>query len=196
MKALVIIDMQYDFLEKGSLSVPNGESIIDFINEIQPRYDIVVATQDWHPANHKSFASQHEGHQVYDLVELGGLPQMLWPNHCVQGTPGAELDSRVSWNQVQAIFRKGMNPEIDSYSGFFDNGKLCDTGLGAYLKGLKVEEVHLCGLAADYCVYFSAMDALELGFRTVILNNGTQAINADDYKVKQKIFEEQGGICL
>ncbi|UIR55927.1 bifunctional nicotinamidase/pyrazinamidase [Sphingobacterium sp. SRCM116780] len=192
MKALIIIDMQHDFLEKGRLYVPAGETIIPAINRIQTDYDLVVATQDWHPAHHKSFASQHAGKKIYDVIDLNGLPQVLWPDHCVQGEEGAKLDDRIVWNRVEAIFRKGMDIEIDSYSCFFDNGKRKNTGLDAYLRGRSVDEVHLCGLAADYCVYYSAEDALTLGYQTLVLKDATQAINQDEYSIKQEILRERG----
>jgi nicotinamidase/pyrazinamidase len=193
--ALLIIDLQNDFLPGGSLAVANGEQIIPNINELQSGYDLVVATQDWHPADHGSFASQNPGHPVYETIELNGLPQVLWPDHCVQGSFGARLSDDLNQERTAAIFRKGMDAEIDSYSAFFDNGHRKATGLEGYLKGLGVEEVHVCGLAADYCVFFSAMDALSLGFRVAILDKATKAINSEGYaKAKRELIDSGGKI--
>src|ERR1043166_5035395 len=124
MKALLLIDIQNDFLPGGSLAVPGGDKIIPLVNELQSNFDLVVATQDWHPPTHKSFASNHAGKKVFEEIQLNNLSQVLWPDHCVQGTHGAELSAAVNWNKTEAIFRKGTNPEIDSYSGFYDNGHL------------------------------------------------------------------------
>ena len=196
MKALVIVDMQNDFLPDGNLPVPEGDTIIPLINELQKKYDLVVATQDWHPANHQSFASQHEGKKAYDRIELLGLEQTLWSDHCVQGTFGAEFSKELNQNLIEAIFRKGMESQIDSYSGFFDNGKLKSTGLADYLRGKQVTEVDVCGLAADFCVYFTAKDAVEQGFKTRILEKATKPIFADNFeKIKRKFIKMGGEIA-
>jgi nicotinamidase/pyrazinamidase len=191
--ALLIIDMQNDFLPGGSLAVASGDEIIPVINELQKGYDLVVATQDWHPADHGSFASQHPGRSLYELAELAGLPQVLWPDHCVQGSFGAELSTDLDLERVAAIFRKGMDPLIDSYSAFFDNGHKKATGLEGYLKGLGVEEVHVCGLAADYCVFYSAIDALNLGFKVAILDKATKAISPEGYAKALQELTNSGG---
>ncbi len=175
--ALIIVDMQNDFLPGGALAVPNGDEIIAEINRLSKAYDLVVASQDWHPANHGSFASQHEGRQAFEMGELAGMPQVLWPDHCVQASHGAALCEALDQKQIEAIFRKGMDPEIDSYSAFFDNGMKKATGLEGYLKGRKVDEVHICGLAADFCVSATAKDALRLGFAAAILKDATKAID-------------------
>jgi nicotinamidase/pyrazinamidase len=133
MDALIIIDVQNDFIPGGSLAVPGGEEIIKIINELQSEFSLVVATQDWHPANHKSFASNHSGKRVFEKVDLHGLEQLLWPDHCIQGSKGAEFHKELDMRKVEAIFRKGMDAEIDSYSGFFDNGYRKSTGLAGYL---------------------------------------------------------------
>ena len=193
--ALLIIDLQNDFLAGGSLAVPDGDEIISHINKLQKRYDLVVATQDWHPADHGSFASQHPGKKMYELAELGGLPQVLWPDHCIQGSYGAELNVALNQQCIAAIFRKGMDPQIDSYSAFFDNGHKKATGLEGYLKGLGIEEVHVCGLAADYCVFYSAMDTLNLGFKVAIINKATKAISPEGYvKAQQELISSGGRI--
>lgn len=196
MKALIIVDIQNDFLPGGSLAVPKGDVVIPFINKVQDQYSLIVATQDWHPEDHSSFASQHAGQQPYDLIQLNGMEQVLWPNHCVQNSKGAEFHTDLQTNNIAAIFRKGMNPNIDSYSGFFDNGRLNDTGLSGYLKAKNVDEVHICGLAADFCVFYSAMDALSLGFRTAILSKGTRAIDREKYMEKKDVFIREGGRLL
>lgn len=195
MKALLLIDIQNDFLPGGSLAVAGGDQVIPVINALQEAFDLVVATQDWHPPAHKSFASSHEGRMVLEQIDLNGLPQVLWPDHCVQATTGAEFSTLVNWNRTEAIFRKGTNPEIDSYSGFYDNGHLKSTGLGAYLRGRGVTEVYIAGLAADYCVYFTAKDAIAEGFSTAIIEDATRAISPEGFeKAKEDILERGGRI--
>lgn len=195
MNALIIVDIQNDFLPGGALAVNRGDEIISSVNRLQQsnKFDLIVATQDWHPATHKSFAVNHPGKKVFEMIDLNGLEQFLWPVHCVQSTYGAEFVSSLEMKKVEAIFRKGMDTEIDSYSGFFDNGKRKSTGLGSYLKGRNVESVYIVGLAGDYCVYFTALDALELGFGTTIIGDCTRSINEEDFLVKMKRFEEKGG---
>lgn len=193
MKALLLIDIQYDFLPNGALAVPSGDSIIPIVNNIQDRFDLVVATQDWHPKGHKSFASSHAGKQVFEQIELQGLPQVLWPDHCVQGTSGANLSDAVNWNRTEAIFRKGTSLGIDSYSGFYDNGHLKATGLSNYLKGRGVTDVYVAGLAADYCVYFTAKDALHEGFNTFVIEDATKAISEDGFVQAKKDLQDKGG---
>ncbi|HBX61603.1 MULTISPECIES: bifunctional nicotinamidase/pyrazinamidase [Empedobacter] len=193
MKALIIVDMQYDFLPGGSLAVNDGDKIIERINKLQEKYDVVVATQDWHPANHKSFASQHTDKQPFDVIELGGNRQVLWPDHCVQGTKGAEIHKDIKQNKISAIIRKGMNPEVDSYSAFFDVNKKNPTGLNGFLKDHNVTSVYICGLAADYCVYYTAKDALELGYTTYILEGTTKAINQELFDELKEDFIKKGG---
>ncbi|MGJ7031833.1 bifunctional nicotinamidase/pyrazinamidase [Niabella hirudinis] len=193
MKCLIIVDMQYDFLPGGALPVAGGNDLIPVINRLQPEYELVVATQDWHPADHKSFATQHPGKKAFDLIAWRGGDQRLWPDHCVQGTPGAELHRDIDQNRIEAIFRKGMDPEIDSYSGFYDNRHLRSTGMGDYLKGRGVDEVHVCGLAADFCVYFTALDALELGFKAAIAQQATLPIDAVRYEQLKQQFQERSG---
>lgn len=193
MKALIVVDIQNDFLQGGSLAVQGGNEIIPVINSIQEKFDLVVATQDWHPKGHKSFASQHSNKSVYEKIDLNGIEQVLWPDHCVQGTVGAEISSELNQNKIEAIFRKGMNTTIDSYSGFYDNGKLKCTGLGDFLKGRGVKEIFVCGLAADYCVYFTAKDALELGYTSTIIENATKAIDVSNFENIKRNFIQSGG---
>lgn len=196
MKALLIIDLQNDFLPAGSLAVPDGDQIIPIVNDLQSKFDLVVATQDWHPNNHQSFASQYPGKAPYDMIKLLGQDQVLWPDHCVQNSQGAAISSALDTASIAAIFRKGTNPQIDSYSGFYDNNKLASTGLKGYLLERQVTEVFVCGLAADYCVFFTALDALTAGFKTAIISDATKAINEADFALKSKDFITSGGLVL
>ncbi|MCX8089382.1 MAG: bifunctional nicotinamidase/pyrazinamidase [Verrucomicrobiae bacterium] len=178
MTALIIVDVQRDFLPGGALPVPEGDAVIPVLNRIQTRYPLVALTQDWHPPDHLSFASQHPGRRPLERIELDGLEQVLWPDHCVWNSPGAALADALDTGRAAAIFRKGMDRRVDSYSGFFDNGRRRKTGLAEWLRGLGVTEVHVAGLAADYCVAYTARDAAELGFRVAILEDATRPISA------------------
>ncbi|GHA77719.1 bifunctional nicotinamidase/pyrazinamidase [Pontibacter akesuensis] len=193
MRALLLIDIQNDFLPGGALAVPEGNAILPVVNKLQEQFDLVVATQDWHPPQHKSFASSHAGKNVFEVIDLNGMPQVLWPDHCIQGTAGAELSAELAQNRIEAIFRKGTNPEIDSYSGFYDNGHLKSTGLADYLRGKGVTEVYLVGLAADYCVYFSALDALQELFEVYYLEDAVRAINGDGFEKAKADLLAKGG---
>ena len=175
-KTLILVDLQNDFLPGGSLAVPKGDEVIPVANWVIPRFELVVATQDWHPADHGSFASQHEGSEVGESFNLGGVMQALWPDHCIQGTRGAEFSDGLDLMGVHRIFRKGMDKSMDSYSGFFDNDHINDTGLGDYLKS-RAEEVTVMGLATDYCVQATVLDALGLGFKVRLLLDGCRAVD-------------------
>lgn len=181
MKTLIIIDVQNDFMPGGSLAIKNGDAIVPVINSIQEKFDLVVATQDWHPLSHASFASNYTGKKEYDIIKLNGLDQVLWPNHCVQDTIGAEFHSDLKTDQIAAVFRKGMNVEIDSYSGFYDNGHLKSTGLAGYLRELKANDLYFCGLAADICVYFSLLDALKEGFKATLIEDASCPLSEVDF---------------
>lgn len=185
--------MQNDFLPGGALAVSRGDEVIAVINSLQSNYELVVATQDWHPKGHQSFASSHPGKKIFEQITLEGLDQVLWPDHCIQETYGAAFASTLNTSAVEAIFRKGMDPTIDSYSGFFDNGKKKATGMADFLKGRGVSEVHVCGLAADYCVYFTANDALDLGFKANILDFATKPIDLANYEAIKIAFTAKGG---
>ncbi len=189
MPALIIVDVQNDFCPGGALAVPGGDQVVPLINRLQPRYDLVVATQDWHPADHGSFAVNHPGRTPGERIELAGLPQVLWPVHCVQGTPGAEFHPALNLQRVARVFRKGTHPQIDSYSGFFDNGHRAATGLGEYLRQRGVKEVYVCGLATDYCVKWTALDAVELGFETFVLEDACRGVDLHPGDVRQAIDE-------
>lgn len=180
-KALIIVDIQNDFLPGGALAVARGDETVAVTNQLLARrkglFDLVVATQDWHPRGHGSFASAYPGRKPGELHRLGGLDQVLWPDHCVQGSRGAELAPGLDARAIDRVFQKGTDPGIDSYSGFFDNGHLKATGLGDFLQAEGVGEVFVLGLATDYCVKFTALDARELGFRTCLIEDGCRAVN-------------------
>ena len=195
MRALILVDIQNDFVPGGALPVPRGNEIIPLANELQHNFDLVVATQDWHPQKHKSFASSHAGKNPFEKIMLHGLEQILWPDHCVQGSSGAQIHPQLNTNKVEAVFRKGMDPEIDSYSAFYDNGYKKSTGLAGYLRERKVQKVFVCGLAADFCVYFTAKDALNENFKSYIIEDATRAIDPAGFdKVKKEIFSSGGQI--
>ncbi len=189
MRALIAVDLQYDFCPGGALAVPDGDAVIPVVDAIMPRFDLVVATQDWHPAAHGSFASNRPGHAVGDMVELGGVPQVLWPDHCVQGTRGAELHAGFDQRRVEAIIRKGTHPEIDSYSTFYDNARKRATGLDGYLRARGVTEVWLAGVATDYCVKYSVLDAAELGFATRVVSDACRGIELAPGDVERAFAE-------
>ncbi len=193
MKALIITDIQYDFLPGRSLAVPGGDEIIPLVNRLQELFPLVVATQDWHPAGHSSFASSHPGKSVFEAIAYHGSEQILWPDHCVQNSRGAEISTDINQHHIEAIFRKGMDPEIDSYSAFYDNEHKKSTGLADYLKGRKVTRVYLVGLAADFCVGFSALDALNEGFETYLIEDATRPISADGFIAMKERIRQQGG---
>ncbi|MEO8721118.1 MAG: bifunctional nicotinamidase/pyrazinamidase [Ginsengibacter sp.] len=193
MNALIIVDVQLDFLPGGALAVKNGDKIIPVINSIQDKFNLVIATQDWHPFDHKSFASVHPGKKVFEEINLDGLTQVLWPAHCIQETSGAEFSPILQTKKVEAIFRKGMEKEIDSYSGFFDNGKKKATGMGSYLQGRGITHIYVAGLAADFCVNFTALDGLGLGFKSTIITDATQAIKPENFENILNTFCKMGG---
>ena len=179
MRALILVDIQNDFLPGGALAVPRGDEVIPVANELMELFDRVIATKDWHPGDHGSFASSHPGRRVGEVAELAGLPQVLWPDHCVQWTHGSELASALNTSRIERVFYKGTNPRFDSYSAFFDNSHLRATGLGDYLKERGVDEVYVLGLATDYCVKATALDAVELGFRVCVVADGCRAVDLE-----------------
>lgn len=193
MKALIITDIQYDFLPGGALAVSDGDGIIPLVNQLQEVFPLVVATQDWHPAKHNSFATAHPGKSNFETIKLNGSDQILWPDHCVQNSQGAKISGSLDQRHIEAIFRKGMDPEIDSYSAFYDNEHRKATGLSDYLKGRQVTEVYLVGLAADFCVGFSALDAIKEGFETYLVEDATRAISDDGFLNMKKTIKDKGG---
>lgn len=182
MRALLLVDIQNDFVPGGALAVPDGDQVIAVANRLMPDYELVVTTQDWHPAGHKSFASQHSSHTIGAVITWNGLEQILWPDHCVQGTPGAEFCDGLNTAGIHEVVRKGADPDLDSYSGFFDNGHRQATGLTELLRSRGVNAVDVLGLATDYCVKFTALDAVEQGFETRLILEGCRGVelNAGD----------------
>ncbi len=177
MKTLVVVDMQNDFLPGGALGVKGGDEIVPIINALIPKFDLIVATLDWHPPDHMSFASQHSGKKIGDVVKVKGVEQILWPDHCIQGTHGAEIVSTLKRDKIAKYFYKGTDKYINSFSAFFDNARRQSTGLEDYLKSKHVREIHLAGLATDYCVLYSALDAADLGFSVTVIMDACRAIN-------------------
>lgn len=174
--ALLLVDLQVDFLPTGMLPVPEGDRIIPLANTLMRDYRTVVATQDWHPADHGSFAANHPWRKPGQVIDLYGLEQVLWPIHCVQETWGAEFVADLDTDRIDAVFRKGTDPRIDSYSGFYDNGHRKSTGLAEWLRGRGITDVHVAGLALDYCVKFTVLDALREGFAVTLLREATRGV--------------------
>ncbi|MFX1361443.1 MAG: bifunctional nicotinamidase/pyrazinamidase, partial [Promethearchaeota archaeon] len=179
--ALIIVDMQYDFMPGGALPVENGDQIIEGINNLALKFNAnqnkVVLTQDWHPQDHLSFASNHPGKIPGDEYQTEAIGPVLWPDHCVQGSKGAEFHNKLDKNLAHAIIRKGYNPQIDSYSGFIENDKKSETGLAGYLKSLSIKRIFVCGLALDYCCYSTAIDGIDFGFEVYFLIDLTKGID-------------------
>jgi nicotinamidase/pyrazinamidase len=190
-KALIIVDIQNDFLPGGALAVSQGNEVIPVINELQKQFDLVVATQDWHPRDHGSFAVNHVDKSPREMIDLHGLPQVLWPIHCVQNSHGAAFAKDLHTEKIAKIFPKGMDQRVDSYSGFFDNGRKNKTGLGDYLKNEGVTHTYVVGLATDYCVKFTALDAASLGFQTTVISNACRGVNLQPNDSRDAITEMQ-----
>jgi nicotinamidase/pyrazinamidase len=174
---LLIVDVQNDFCPGGALAVPDGDAVIPVINRIAPRFEHIILTQDWHPAGHHSFAGSHVGKHPFEQVRVSYGDQTLWPDHCVQGTLGAEFHPALQFMKAELILRKGFRPEIDSYSAFFENDRTTPTGLASYLRERGLTRVFLAGLAYDFCVAFSALDARHLGLPATIIRDGCRAID-------------------
>ncbi len=192
MKTLIVVDVQNDFTPGGALAVPEGDRIVLVINALQDRFDLAVATQDWHPPDHVSFASNHEGKQEFDEIEVDGMSQTLWPDHCVQGTQGAAFHPKLDLKPVEAIFRKGTDRRIDSYSGFFDNKHQKTTGLAGYLREKEASNLYFCGLAAEICVAFCIRDALDLGFAATLIQDATRPLDPHDFQQARRDFLNTG----
>lgn len=186
-----MVDLQNDFVPGGALAVPNGDEVVPLANELQGHFQLVVTTQDWHPPNHGSFATNHEGKKPGDRIMLDGIEQILWPVHCVENTPGADFVPTLDRSRIARIFKKGIDPRIDSYSAFFDNVHRRATGLGDFLKERLVTDVYLLGLALDYCVKFSALDACQLGFRTHVIVDACRGIAFEPRDVDAALEEMQ-----
>ena len=174
---LIVVDVQNDFCPGGSLSVPHGDEVVPTINELGQRFRHVVLTQDWHPPEHRSFASTHPGRQAFQSIELAYGPQVLWPDHCVQGTAGAEFQAGLQIPRAELILRKGYRRDIDSYSAFYENDHTTPTGLAGYLRERGLTRVFLAGLAFDFCVRFSAADARRVGFEVVVIEDACRGID-------------------
>ena len=198
MKTLLLIDLQNDFMPGGALAVPGADEVIPIVNDLMPQFDLIVATQDWHPADHGSFAANHPGKSVYDHIVLDGLTQTLWPIHCVQNTGGASFAPGLDTRRITRVFTKGMNPRIDSYSGFHDNGHRASPGMGEWLKTQGVSELTIAGVATDYCVKFTMLDALKDGFRVNLIAQACRGVNLQAGDVNRALDEMQaaGAVIL
>ena len=177
MCALIVVDLQNDFMPGGALAVPDGDAVVPVANRVMRNFDLVVASQDWHPADHGSFASRHPGKKPGDVVDLNGLNQILWPDHCVEGTDGAAFHADLATDRIEKVFYKGTDLGLDSYSTFFDNAHRKSTGMADYLREKGVSDVYLLGLATDYCVKFSALHAVECGFKVHLIKDGCRGID-------------------
>lgn len=184
--ALIVIDVQNDFCPGGALEVPQGDEILRGINALMSEFDAVVLTQDWHPAGHSSFASSHEGNSPYEVVTMPYGPQVLWPDHCIQGSIGAQFHPDLQTDRADLIIRKGYSPDIDSYSAFFENDHRTPTGLEGYLRTRGIERLTMVGLALDFCVNFSAVDAAKLGFKVDVREDLCRAIDLDGSLAKAR----------
>jgi nicotinamidase/pyrazinamidase len=197
MKALVLVDLQYDFMPEGALAVAEGNQTVPVANRLIPHFELVVASQDWHPENHGSFVTQHPGKEVGDLVDLNGIQQIVWPVHCVQNSAGAALHADLDRSRIDRVFLKGTDRNIDSYSAFYDNGHLKSTGLGDYLKEQGVGSVTIMGLATDYCVKYSVLDARGLGFDVRLVEDGCRGVELNAGDVQAAIEEmKKAGVAI
>ncbi len=186
-KALVVVDIQNDFCPGGALEVTQGDEIIPIVNRIMISFNKIIATQDWHPQNHQSFASNNEGSAPYDVINLGVTEQVLWPDHCIMGTTGSEFHKDLHTDHFDLIIRKGQHREIDSYSGFLENDKITETGLRGYLQGLELKTIYIAGLATDYCVFYTAIDAVNYGFNVYLIEDACRGIDVPENNIKNSL---------
>ncbi len=193
---LVVVDVQNDFCPGGALAVADGDAVVPLVNQLIRRYDHVVMTQDWHPPGHSSFASTHEGQEPFGSIEMDYGPQTLWPDHCVQGTRGADFHPDLDWTKAELVIRKGFRPALDSYSAFFENDRHTPTGLGGYLRERGLDKVVLVGLATDFCVGYSALDAAHLEFETTVLMDACRAIDLDGSLAASVAEMRDAGVVL
>lgn len=188
-KALLLIDIQNDFLPGGALAVKEGDRVVEVANRLMPQFDLVIATKDWHPADHGSFAAQHPGKKPGNLIDLHGINQILWPIHCVQHTTGADFAPGLNTKGIHKVIYKGMNVKVDSYSAFFDNGRRIKTELDEFLTTSGIRHLVIMGLATDYCVKFSVLDALDLGYQVTVIKAGVRAVNLHESDGDQALEE-------
>ena len=197
MRALLLVDIQNDFLPGGALAVPDGAAVIPVANQLMVAFQNVIASQDWHPADHGSFAAQHPGRLIGETVQLNSQAQILWPIHCVQQTKGAAFSGDLDTERIAHVVPKGTDPQIDSYSAFFDNGHLQATGLHSYLQSLGVDALTVLGLATDYCVKFTVLDALKLSYKVSVVTDGIRPVNLhDDDGTKALLQMSEAGAAL
>ncbi len=187
MEALLLVDLQNDFFPGGALGVPKANAIFPLANQIQDHFELIIASKDWHPKNHKSFSENHPSHKAFDIVELNGLSQILWPIHCVQETKGAEFHPQLRIDKIRKIIYKGTDPNIDSYSAFFDNMHNKSTELDLYLRNQNVKHLYILGLATDYCVQYTVLDAIQLDFKTSVILDGCFGINKSSGDIETAI---------
>ena len=185
--ALLVVDVQNDFCPGGALAIQAGDNVIPVINQIQPIFDTIIATRDWHPSNHVSFAVTHPGKNVYDVIDINGISQVLWPPHCVSGSMGAAFHPDLETDRFKLILHKGMNSALDSYSVFLENDKKTPTGLDGFLRSLEITRIFLSGLATDYCVFYSAMDAISFGFETCVVIDACCGVDIPERNIEKAI---------
>lgn len=190
-KALIMVDLQNDFCRGGHLAVPGGDEVITLANQIQPHFDLVIATQDWHPHDHMSFAINHPDYGIGDVIIVDDIPQVLWPEHCIQQSKGAEFHPELETQHIHKIFHKGIDKKIDSYSAFFDNAHKRKTGLGDYLREENVSDVYIMGLATDYCVKYSALDAIHQGFNVFVIKDACRGVELNPGDIEHAYAEMQ-----
>lgn len=196
-KALVMVDLQNDFCSGGNLAVPEGEAVVPIANRLQKEFDLVIATQDWHPNDHMSFAANHAGHSVGDVVLVDNISQVLWPKHCVQESQGAAFHPQLETQKISKIVHKGADKKVDSYSAFYDNAHQRSTGLGEHLRSLGVNDIYIMGLATDYCVKFSALDAIKLGFRVFVVLDACRGVGLKEHDIEKAVAEmRQAGVNM
>lgn len=196
-QALILVDIQNDFVSGGALPAPEGNAVVPAANQAMEAFDIIAATQDWHPPDHVSFAGRHEGRKPGDIITINGMQQVLWPDHCVQNTRGAEFVNGLEADKISKVFHKGVDRDIDSYSGFFDNEHRRATGLGEFLKQEGVEEIFVMGLATDYCVKFTALDAIRLGFAVKVIKEGVRGVEVNKGDCEKALKEmSDAGVML
>lgn len=196
-KALILVDIQNDFCPGGALEVASGDEVVPVANRVAKHFELVIATQDWHPADHGSFASNHDGAKPGEVIDLDGLEQVLWPDHCVQGSPGAMFREDLDTGAVTKVFQKGTDPTVDSYSAFYDNGHRKSTGLTEFLEEHDVQDVYIMGLATDYCVKFTALDARRDGFTSLLIEDGCRGVELADGDVEESIEQmRRSGVAI